>query len=127
MRALAVLMLSVCAAPLTRAHDAGVGGFSIKAPLEEPDQQIAEEQSVEVKMRCLVAADGHQIILQATNSGKSKVLCQSRCYFKTSTGLSGLMYGSGFVQPGAQNVQVRTDYFNDFVLTITHPGSFSCK
>jgi hypothetical protein len=122
-----LLILAASAPTVWASHDVGVGGFSVQGKVEEPGRQLAEGETMDITMRCFAAEGGHRITLVASNPGKSRHLCQSRCYYRTNSGLTGVMYGSGFVPPGADNIEVRTDYFNDFEVSITHPGSFACR
>jgi len=130
MRALVLTLVLVFAADsstVADSHEMEVGGFALQRKIEEPDQQLTEVETVNVTMRCFSGEDGHRITITASNLEDGRHVCQSRCYYRTSSGLSGLMYGSATVPMQSKNVEFRTDYFKDFTVSITNPGSFSCR
>ena len=130
MRAMVLILLLVLAANariVAASHDAGFGGFSLQQKMLEPDQQLAEVETVNVTMRCFAGEDGHRITITASNPEKGNHVCQSRCYYRTSSGMTGLFYGSAIVPEKIDNMELRTDYFSDFAVSVTNPGSFSCQ
>jgi hypothetical protein len=130
MRAIVLILPLVFAAEATTvadSHEIEVGGFALQQKIEEPDQQLTEVETVNVTMHCFSGEDGHRITITASNPGDGKRVCQSRCYYRTSSGLAGLMYGSATVPARSKNVEFRTDYFKDFTVSVANPGSFSCQ
>jgi len=130
MKAMVFILLLVFAADATTvvaSHEMEVGGFALQRKIEEPDQQLAEVETVNVTMRCFTGENGHRITITASNPENGKHVCQSRCYYRTSSGLTGMMYGSAIVSAQFNNAEFRTDYFRDFTVSITNPGSFSCQ
>ena len=130
MRAMVLILLPVLAAAATMAaasHDIGVGGFAVQRELADPEQQLPEVATVNVTMRCVSGDAGHRITITASSREEKRHVCQSRCYYRTNSGQTGLFYGSAIIPPASDNVQLRTDYFPDFVVSVTHAGSFSCQ
>lgn len=124
---LLLLLLVTDATPVIASHDVGVGGFVVQRKIAQADEQLAEVDAVSVTMRCFTSEDGHRISIVASNPEKAKRVCQSRCYYRTSSGLDGLMYAGAIVPAGLDNGELRTDYFKDFSVSVTNAGSFSCQ
>jgi hypothetical protein len=125
-----LILLPVLAADainVAASHEVEVGGFALQRKIEEPDQQLTEVEAVNVTMRCFTGEDGRRITMTASNPETGRYVCQSRCYYRTSSGLTGMMYGSGVVPAQVNNVEFRTDYFGQFTVSVTNPGSFSCR
>ena len=130
MRAMVLILLLVVAtdaATVAASHEVEVGGFALQRKMDEPDLQLAEVETVNVTMRCFTGEDGHRITIAANNPENGKRVCQSRCYYRTSSGLTGLMYGSATLPAQLYNGEFRTDYFRDFTVEVTNPGSFFCR
>ena len=125
---LPIVLVIVFNAPTAFAsHDVGVGGFVVQRKTAQADEQLAEADSVSIKMRCFSSEDGHRITIVASSQEKTKRVCQSRCYYRTNSGLDGLMYTGAIVAAGLDSGELRTDYFKDFSISVTNPGSFSCQ
>jgi hypothetical protein len=122
-----VLLLVFNATSALASHDVGVGGFVVQRKTAQADEQLAEADSVSIAMRCFASEDGHRLTIVASSLEKTKRLCQSRCYYRTSSGLDGLMYAGAIVTAGLDNGELRTDFFKDFSISVTNPGSFSCQ
>jgi hypothetical protein len=112
---------------LATAHEVEVGGFNHQQKTSGPDEQVAEGEIPGIAMRCVSGEGGHRIAVLASNSGNARKLCQSRCYYRTSSGLNGVLYASGMVLPGAKDSELRTDYFGGFTVDIANAGSFACR
>src|SRR3954447_22969956 len=108
---LIALLLGFDAATVVASHDVGVGGFAVQRKTAQADEQLAEVDSVSIAMRCFASEDGHRLTIVASNLEKTKRLCQSRCYYRTSSGLDGLMYAGAIVPAGLDNGELRTDFF----------------
>ena len=122
-----VLLLVFDATSALASHDVGVGGFVVQRKTAQADAQLAEADSLSIAMRCFASEDGHRLTIVASSLEKSKRLCQSRCYYRTSSGFDGLMYAGAIVPAGLDNGELRTDFFKDFSISVTNPGSFTCQ
>lgn len=109
------------------AHEVEVGGFNHQQKTSGPDEQVAEGEIPGIAMRCVSGEGGHRIAILASSSATARKLCQSRCYYRTSSGLNGVLYASGMVLPGARDSELRTDYFGGFTIDIANAGSFTCR
>jgi hypothetical protein len=112
---------------IAAAHEVEVGGFNHQQKTSGPDEQVAEGEIPGIAMRCVSGEGGHRIAILASSTGAARKLCQSRCYYRTSTGLNGVLYASGMVLPGAKDSELRTDYFGGFTIDIANAGSFACR
>jgi hypothetical protein len=108
-------------------HQPAAGSFSIQRLAKEPGEQLPENKLDQVKMRCFSDQNGHRIIIVATNTAKNKVVCSTRCFYRTSSGLAGMVFASAVVPPGISEFEVHTEYFSQLAVELSSAGSFICS